>query len=90
MIAMQTHAANRTWAERLLLTLVGIVILVLGFFFLTIALVAGAILAAIIGARLWWQMRKLKRAAAAHGPMEGEYVVVERETHSRNLQPPNE
>ena len=73
---------------RLLLTAGGAVILVLGFFFLTIAIVAGVVLAAVIGARLWWRMRKLKRTAPVDDTVEGEYVVVERETRYRDLPPP--
>jgi predicted lipid-binding transport protein (Tim44 family) len=61
---------------RILFTLVALVILVLGFFFFAVALVAGALLAAVIGARLWWNMRKLRQQASAD-VVEGEYRVVE-------------
>ncbi len=61
---------------RIVFTLVALVIVVLGFFFFAVALVAGAILAAILGARLWWHMRKLKKQANKD-VVEGEYTVVE-------------
>ena len=58
-----------------------------------VAIVIGAVLALIIGLRLWWTMRKLKRqgiiidparerehsGAGGAGAIDGEYQVVERE-----------
>lgn len=84
---------------RILIGIAALGVVVVGFFFLTIALVAGAILALIIGARLWWTMRKLQRdmAASANAPgttqarpheaLEGEYQVVERESSEEKLPP---
>jgi len=69
---------SRSWPERILLGIVAVAIVVLGFFFLTVALVAGAIVAAVVLARLWWVTRKM-RAARRDGTIDGEYVVVERE-----------
>lgn len=63
--------------QRALLALVGLLVLVTAFFFLTVALIAGAILALIIAVRWWWLMRKLRARAAASGPLEGEYTVIE-------------
>lgn len=89
------------WVARILLTLTTVAVLVLGFFFLTVALVVGAILALVIGARLWWTLRQLKRAQAAAGGsvsgsasgpadkqvVEGEYQVIERDTSAERLPP---
>lgn len=65
------------WLQRGLLALVGAAILVLGLFFLTVALVAGALIALALVARWWWLARRL-RSARAQGTLEGEYEVVER------------
>ena len=67
----------RSWPERILLGIVAVAIFVLGFFFLTVALVAGAIVAAVVLVRLWWLARKV-RAAQRDEAIDGEYVVVER------------
>ena len=89
------------WLARLLLTLAMIGVVVVGFFFLTAALIAGAVLALVVGVRLWWTLRKLKRAGVdpfAHpassqgnredgGALDGEYQVVERESASHKLPP---
>jgi predicted lipid-binding transport protein (Tim44 family) len=85
--------------QRLLASLAAVAVIVLGFFFLTIALVLGAVLALVIGLRIWWVMRKLKgrriiiEPGAAHmdpgapagGAIEGEFQVVERESGKRQL-----
>ena len=55
-----------------------IAVLVLGFFFLVAALIAGAVLAGVILLRLWWLKRKLARAAQDEF-ITTEYRVVERE-----------
>ena len=65
------------WLERVLFALLGISILVLGFFFLAVALVAGAFIASALIVRWWWLARKLQRARAQE-TLEGEYVIVER------------
>jgi protein-S-isoprenylcysteine O-methyltransferase Ste14 len=81
------------WLTRIVFTLVTLVLVVLGFFFLTVALIAGALVAAVVGARLWWGLRKLKRAQgsvvteAASTVVEGNYTVIERESTVVNLPP---
>ena len=75
----QLASGNRgvSWPQRVLLTLLGAGVIVVGFFFLTLALAAGAILAAVIGMRVWWIMRRLRTASTASAPLEGQYSVVE-------------
>jgi predicted lipid-binding transport protein (Tim44 family) len=68
----------RGWLQRAGLTLLAITVIALGFFFLTIALVVGALLAAVIAIRVWWLMRKIRSARRAAAPLEGEYTVTER------------
>jgi predicted lipid-binding transport protein (Tim44 family) len=72
------------WLQRILLALLGLVILVAGFFFLTVALVAGAFLALAIGVRIWWTLRRLRKQAQASAALEGEYTVVERAEAERH------
>lgn len=62
--------------ERILFFALGLVVLVAAFFFIGIALIAGAILAGIFLIRLWWLRRKLQRATQ-DSYVEGEYTVVE-------------
>jgi Flp pilus assembly protein TadB len=74
-----TYSAREiSWPQRILYALVGLVILVLGFFFLTVALVAGALIALVVIARWWWLTRKL-RNAQQQDIFEGEYEVIERQ-----------
>jgi hypothetical protein len=69
-----------SWPARLLYGVLLAVALVAGFFFLTIALVAGAIVASVILARLWWISRALRRSRE-QAEIEGEFAVIEtRET----------
>ncbi len=68
--------AQMSWLQKAVALIALCAVAVLGFFFLTMALVAGAILAAVILLRLWWLRRKL-RAAASSGTYEGDYVVIE-------------
>jgi hypothetical protein len=68
------------WLERVLYAIGGVAVVMIGFFFLTVALVVGALLALIIVARLWWLSRKLQKARNRN-VMEGEYEVVERSDH---------
>jgi hypothetical protein len=73
------HILNRPQAslpERIVFFALGLIVLVAAFFFIGIALVAGAILAGVILLRFWWLKRKL-RGAAQDGVVEGEYRVVE-------------
>lgn len=71
------RSAGANWLQRVLLAALGLLIFVTAFFFLTVALIAGAFLAAIIAVRWWWVMRRLRARQAASGPLEGEYTVVE-------------
>ena len=87
------------WLTRTLITLTTIALVALGFFFLTIALVIGGVLALVLGVRLWWTLRRLKRAGvyptqASHQDtqdsepaLDGEYQVVERESTATRLPP---
>lgn len=69
---------GRSWLQRAALTALGLAVIVLAFFFLTIALVAGVLLAAVIAVRFWWIMRKMRAAQKASAPLEGEYSVTDR------------
>lgn len=62
--------------ERIVFFALGLLVLVAAFFFIGIALIAGAILAGIFLIRLWWLRRKLQRAAQ-DSYVEGEYTVIE-------------
>ena len=66
------------WMQRILLALLGLVIIIAGFFFLTVAIIAGAFLALAVGIRIWWTMRRLRKKAQANAALEGEFTVVER------------
>ena len=90
------------WLARIVLGLMSIALVIVGFFFFTVALVAGALIALVVGLRLWWMFRKLKRAhagqgapgpgvqrdqAGSDGALDGEYQVVERDTNAPRLPP---
>jgi uncharacterized membrane protein len=78
-----TFEARRTnWLERVLFAIGGLAVIAIGFFFVTVALIVGALLALAIVARLWWVSRKLRRARD-RDVVEGEYEVVERSEHER-------
>ncbi len=62
--------------ERIVFFVLGLVVLVAAFFFIGIALIAGAILAGVILLRFWWIKRKL-RQTHEESYVEGEYRVVE-------------
>jgi membrane protein implicated in regulation of membrane protease activity len=65
------------WLQRALFTILGAGLLVLAFFFLTVALIAGAFLALVLAARWWWFMRRIRAAREAAAPLEGQYTVLE-------------
>ena len=84
------------WITRILLTLTTVTLVVLGFFFLAVALAIGALVALVIGVRLWWTIRKLKRAQSASDSVtgttgarvvEGEYQVIEHDSSVTRLPP---
>lgn len=62
--------------ERIVFFALGLLVLVAAFFFIGIALIAGAILAGVFLIRLWWLKRKLQRAHQ-DSYVEGEYTVIE-------------
>jgi uncharacterized membrane protein YGL010W len=75
----QIRFINRPQAgllERIVFFALGLVVLVAAFFFIGIALIAGAILAGIILIRWWWLQRKLRRETTDTW-VEGEYTVIE-------------
>lgn len=82
MLAYQGRTGG--WLQRILLALLGLVIVVAAFFFLTVAIVAGALLALVVGVRVWWIMRRLRKQAQASAALEGEFTVVERAEAERH------
>ncbi|OGA07958.1 MAG: hypothetical protein A2W68_15040 [Betaproteobacteria bacterium RIFCSPLOWO2_02_64_14] len=66
-----------TWLGKLAVAVIGLTLLVLAFFFLTVALVAGVIVGLAVIGRLWWISRKLRRARE-QADLDGEFTVVER------------
>jgi predicted lipid-binding transport protein (Tim44 family) len=71
-----------SWLERVLYAVGGVAVIVIGFFFLTVAFIVGALLALVIVVRLWWISRKLQRARRRN-VVEGEYEVVQRSESER-------
>ncbi len=78
MAAIHVDLRSRSLPERIVYGTLLLAVLVLGFFFLIAALVAGAVLAGVMLARFWWLKRKLAKAAEAEF-ITTEYTVVERE-----------
>ena len=68
---------RHSWPARVLYGFVAILVIATGFFFLTVALVAGAIVALVVLARLWWVSRRLRRAQG-ETEFDGEFAVIER------------
>jgi hypothetical protein len=75
-----------SWLQRALIAIVAVSLAIVGMLFLTVALVAGALIALGVGARWWWTLRKLRRDAKAYEPLEGEYTVLERAQASRRIE----
>jgi predicted PurR-regulated permease PerM len=69
---------SRSWLQQLALTVVGVAVIVVAFFFVTVALIVGVLLAIGIALRWWWVVRRLRKASANSESLEGEYVVIER------------
>lgn len=65
-----------SWPARVLYGVLLAAVLVVGFFFLTVALIAGAIVALVILARLWWISRAV-RHSREQAEIEGEFAVIE-------------
>ncbi len=63
---------NPGWIARILLAITTLALVIVGFFFLTIALVAGTLIALVGGARLWWTIRQLKRTHPDMGTVNSE------------------
>ena len=70
--------------------LLGIVVLVLAFFFIGIALISGTILAIALLIRWWWLKRRLPRTAPDDGVVEGEYTVIESVLTDQHMPPEHE
>jgi hypothetical protein len=84
----------RTWLGRVLVSLGALVVLVLGFFFLTVALAIGAVVAFVIFVRVLWLMHRVRRAGERRktkGTIEVEYTVnEEREQDAHRLNRPGD
>jgi small-conductance mechanosensitive channel len=77
-----------SWPARALYGLLFAAVIVVGFFFLTVALAAGAIVALVILARLWWVARALRRTPE-HAEIEGEFAVIEGREGVRQIETPH-
>jgi hypothetical protein len=84
----------RTWLGRVLASLGALVVIVLGFFFLTVALAVGALIAFVVFVRVLWLMHRVRRAAErgkTRGTIEVEYTVSEeREQDAHRLTKPGD
>jgi small-conductance mechanosensitive channel len=74
-------------AQRIVLAVATLALVVLGFFFLAAALIAGVVLTGIILIRLWWLQRRFRKAEEARY-LTTEYTVVERERSPNPRLPP--
>jgi membrane protein implicated in regulation of membrane protease activity len=77
----------RALAEKILLAVAALALVLLGFFFLAAALIAGVILAGVVLIRLWWLRRRMRKEAEARD-LTTEYTVVEREGQGDPRLPP--
>ena len=73
-----------TWLGKLAVAVIGLTLLVLAFFFLTLRLVPGVIVGLAVIGRLWWISRKLRRARE-QADLDGEFTVVERRESIRRI-----
>ena len=64
--------------ERIVFSIIALMVAVAAFFFIGIAIIAGLALATALAARWWWLRRKLRKAEQAD-VVDGEYRVVEAE-----------
>ena len=68
---------GRSLLARTMLVLAGTAVLLVGFFFLTVALVAGSLFAAAIALRWWWVVRRIRAERKRSAPLDGEYTVID-------------
>jgi hypothetical protein len=71
------QSRGRGWLQRTALAVGAVAVVAIAFFFITVALIAGALLATGIAIRWWWVMRRLRSARKTAGPLEGEFVVID-------------
>ena len=80
-----SRSRGRAWVQRTIIAVIGISLAVVAFFFIAVALVAGACLALGLAVRWWWVMRRLRAEHKASGPLEGEYAVIEKSREDRHI-----
>ena len=80
-----SRSRGRAWLQKAIIAVVGISLAFVAFFFIAIALVAGACLALGFAVRWWWVMRRLRAEHKAAGPLEGEYAVIEERRDDRRI-----
>jgi hypothetical protein len=72
----RSERGGPNWLARALLISAGAVLAAISIFFITIALIAGSVLAVVIALRWWWVTRRLRAARSAEAALEGEYTIV--------------
>lgn len=72
--------------ERIIWFITALTILALAFFFIAAAIVVGAVLGAVLIARIWWINRKIRKAAEDR-ILTTEYAIVEGEPQAGELLP---